>query len=149
MTVMGVPRFERFFRLAAGLRVDKDDLKAYSDFINRKLYDMLLMAQATAKANQRDVVEPYDLPVTKGLQESIHKFEELDADIELEPVLEQLEALPPLDLVLSEETEPRLPPLVGAMSLALARTMRIIDPGLKEPHSVHWDRGFQIFETLL
>ena len=34
--VMGVAKFERFFRTAAGLDVDKQDLKRYSDFINRK-----------------------------------------------------------------------------------------------------------------
>ena len=34
--VMGIARFERFFRAAAGLDVDKEDLKRYADFINRK-----------------------------------------------------------------------------------------------------------------
>jgi hypothetical protein len=33
---MGIARFERFFRAAAGLDVDKEDLKRYADFINRK-----------------------------------------------------------------------------------------------------------------
>ena len=32
MTMMGVTKFERFFRAAAGLNVDKQDLKRYSDF---------------------------------------------------------------------------------------------------------------------
>jgi hypothetical protein len=41
MTVMGIPKFERFFRKAANLNVDKGDLKRYSDFINQKLYDLL------------------------------------------------------------------------------------------------------------
>ena len=50
MHVMGVARFERFFRIAAGLDVDKQDLKRYSDFINRKLYDLLLRAEAAANA---------------------------------------------------------------------------------------------------
>jgi hypothetical protein len=38
---------ERFFRIAAGL--DKQDLKRYSDFINQKVYDLLLRAEAAAK----------------------------------------------------------------------------------------------------
>jgi len=33
MPVFGVVRFERFFRLAAELDVDKDDLKRFSDFV--------------------------------------------------------------------------------------------------------------------
>ncbi|MGW9432939.1 DUF1931 family protein, partial [Streptomyces decoyicus] len=64
MTVMGVSRFERFFRAAASLDVDKNDLKRYSDFVDGKLYDLLLVAQAAAKANDRDIVEPWDLPIT-------------------------------------------------------------------------------------
>ncbi|MGZ3351115.1 MAG: DUF1931 family protein, partial [Xanthobacteraceae bacterium] len=40
--VMGVARFERFFRAAAGLDVDKEDLKRYADFVNRKIYDLLI-----------------------------------------------------------------------------------------------------------
>ena len=49
--VMSVAKFERFFRIAAGLDVDKQDLKRYSDFINQKVYDLLLRAEAAAKAN--------------------------------------------------------------------------------------------------
>ncbi|MDB6160484.1 MAG: hypothetical protein JWO04_4190, partial [Gammaproteobacteria bacterium] len=31
MTVMNIAKFERFFRLAASLDVDKEDLRRYSD----------------------------------------------------------------------------------------------------------------------
>src|SRR5689334_17732283 len=106
--VMAVPRFERFFRTAAGLDVDKEDLRGYSDFVNQKLYDLLVIGQAHAKANVRDVVETWDLPITKGLQECIHRFRDLDEDIELKPILEQLAALPPLDLSIGEEVRERL-----------------------------------------
>jgi hypothetical protein len=51
--VMSVAKFERFFRIVAGLDVDKQDLKRYTDFINQKLYDLLLRGQAAAKANAR------------------------------------------------------------------------------------------------
>lgn len=98
MTVMAVPKFERFFRVAGGLDVDKNDLKRFSDFVNEKIYDLLIMAQATAKANGRDVIEPWDLPITKGLQESIHRFEDLDEEIELEPILAHLAHRPQLDI---------------------------------------------------
>lgn len=148
MTISGMQRFERFFRTAAGLRVDKGDLKRYTDFVNRKLYDLLLMAEATAEANQRDVVQPEDLPITKGLQQSIHEFGELDIEVEVAPILEQLEALPPLDLALAEATTARLSTVAGGLSLALARTIRIIDPGLKAPHADDWERAFSIFDLL-
>ncbi|MDQ1360082.1 MAG: hypothetical protein QOJ44_459 [Acidimicrobiaceae bacterium] len=148
MTISGIPRFQRFFRTAAGLHVDKDDLKRYTEFVNRKVYDLLLMAEATAEANQRDVVQPEDLPITKGLQQSIHEFEKLDIESEMLPIIEQLEALPPLDLELAEATASRLSVVAGGLSLALAHTIRIIDPGLKAPHADDWERAFSIFDLL-
>jgi len=149
MALMGVSRFKRFFRAAAGLDVDKDDLRRYSDFVNRKVYDLLLIGQATAKANRRDVIEPWDLPITKGLQESVRDFERTDEEVELWPILEQLAALPPLDFAYSEETEARLSGLVGGLSLGLARTFKVLDPKLKNPQTAHWERTFQIFDLLL
>src|SRR3979490_3531778 len=96
--VMRVAKFERFFRIAAGLDVDKQDLKRYSDFINRKVCDLLLRAEAVAKANGRVLIEPFDLPITKGLQQSIQQFEEIDEEIELRPILEHLAAQLPLEV---------------------------------------------------
>ncbi|MEA2730109.1 MAG: hypothetical protein QOF70_4584, partial [Acetobacteraceae bacterium] len=58
-------------------------LKRYSDFVNHKIYDLLLRGEAAAKANGRDIIDPKDLPITKGLQECIHAFTKLDGEIEL------------------------------------------------------------------
>ena len=106
MPVMGFTKFERLFRAAGGVDVDRDDIKRCLDFINDAIYDLLIIGQATAKANVRDVIEPWDLPITKGLQESIHSFEQLDEEIELGPILEDLAARPPLDMALSDDTRP-------------------------------------------
>ena len=149
MPVMGVHTFERFFRLVEGLDVDKNDLKRYSDFVGEKLYDLLVIAQATAKANGRDVLQPSDLPVTKGLQERIHEFRKLDEEIELQPVLAQLAKWPPLDVTVDEETESRLPAVVGGLSVALARTFRVLDPDMKNPQTTHWDRSSALMSILL
>ena len=147
--VMGVARFERFFRAAAGLDVDKEDLKRYADFINRKIRDLLIRGEAVAKANGRDFIQPVDFPITKGMQESIDGFKELDETIELRPILDRLIANPPLDLELGEETEAELYAVGGGLSLALARTFKIIDPDLNNPQARHWERSFQIFDLLL
>jgi hypothetical protein len=98
-------KFERFFRITAGLDVDKQDLKRYSDFINKKVYDLLVRAEAAATASGRDIIEPFDLPVTKGLQDSIHEFMNIDEQIELRPILDHLTARPPRDLAYTENTE--------------------------------------------
>ena len=149
MEVMAIAKFERFFRLAASLDVDKSDLKRYGDFVNDKIYDLLLRAQAAAKANGRDVIEPHDLPITKGLQERIHEFRRIDEQIELQPILDQLAARPPLDLAYSEETESRFPEIAGGISVALAHSFKVIDPDLKNPQTKHWECVLRIFDLLL
>ncbi|MGW5332593.1 DUF1931 family protein [Streptomyces bauhiniae] len=149
MTVSGVSKFERFFRAAASLDVDKNDLKRYGDFVDAKLYDLLLVAQASAKANGRDTVEPWDLPITKGLQESIHRFRRLDEEIELKPILEQLASHPPLDRTPTPETEERYPEIIGGLSVALAETFKTLYPDVKNPQTSHWDSVTAVFDRLL
>lgn len=149
MPLMAHSRFERFFRAAAGLDVDKNDLKRFNDFVNQKLYDMLVVAEAAAKENRRDIIQPWDLPITKGLQENMHDFRDLDEELELSPILEQLTALPPLDLSLSVDAEARLPAVAGGLSMALARALKIVEPDLKNPSSEHWQRMTRLFGLLL
>jgi Domain of unknown function (DUF1931) len=149
MAPMGVSQFERFFRAAASLDVDKDDLRRYEHFVNRKIGDLLLIGQATARANARDVIEPWDLPITKGLQETIHDFRGMDEAAEVRPMLEQIVAIPPQELAYSEETEGRLPEIAGGLSLALARAFKIIEPRLKNPQTEHWERAYRVFDLLL
>ncbi|WP_103338273.1 DUF1931 family protein [Amycolatopsis sp. CA-126428] len=149
MPVMGATRFERFFRMAASLNVDKSDLKRYDEFLDRKIYDLFLVAKAAAKANGRDIIEPRDLPITKGLQERMHEFLKLEEDLEVVPLLEQLLSRPPLGIAISEETEARLPAVAGGLSVALAQAFKIIDPRVKNPGSEEWDQVFRMFELLL
>jgi hypothetical protein len=137
--------FERFFRATASLDVDKDDLRRYEDFDNRKVRDLLLISQA--KANGRDIIEPRDLPITKGLQETIHDFRGMDEAAEVCPILEQMVAIPPLELAYSEETEGSLPEIAGGLSLA--RAFKILEPKLKNPQTEHWEQAFRVFDLLL
>jgi hypothetical protein len=146
---MGFTKFERFFRAAGGVTVDRDDVKRYLEFVNDAIYDLLLMGQATAKANARDVIEPWDLPITRGLQESVHGFERIDEEIELRPVLDSLAARPPLAAALSEETQAGLPLIFGGISVALARTLKLIDTEMKTVGSQEWERAFTLFRLLI
>jgi hypothetical protein len=149
MPVFGVARFERFFRLAGELDVDKDDLKRFSDFVENKLYDLLLMGQAAASANRRDLIEPHDLPITKGFQENIHQFRKLDDAVELKPILDRLATYPSLDRPPSGETEARLPEIAGGLGLALARIIKTVDPEVKNPQTQHWQSAMRIFDELM
>jgi len=146
---MGVPKFERFFRAAASLDVDKNDLKRYNDFVDAKLYDLFLIGTAGAKANGRDIIEPQDLPVTKGLQESIHAFRKLEEGIELRPLLDQLAARPALGMDAADETQQRLPDLAGGLSVALARALRTIARDTRRPSTEQWDEAFELFDLLI
>ncbi|HEV7576397.1 MAG TPA: DUF1931 family protein [Caldimonas sp.] len=146
---IGISRFERLFRLAAELDVDKEDLRRHDEFVNRKIHDLLLRAQANAKANERDVMQPSDLPITKGLQERIHEFRQLDRETEIRPILDQITAVPPLDMAYGDELEALLPEVAGGLSVALAHSFKVIDPKLKNPQTPHWDRAFALFDLLV
>lgn len=58
-------------------------------------------------------------------------------------------AQPPLDLAYSEETTARLPEIAGGISIALAHTFKIVDPNVKNPASVDWERSQRLFDLLL
>jgi hypothetical protein len=53
------------------------------------------------------------------------------------------------DLPYSDETEARLPVIAGGLSLAVARTFKVIDPKVKHPATEMWERAFAIFNLLL
>jgi hypothetical protein len=149
MPVMAVSKFERFFRDAAGLDIDKDDLRRYDEFVNKKITDLLIRAQAVTKANGRDIVEFMDLPITKGLRACMYDFRQIDKEIELTPILDELTNRPQLDYAYSDELDRRLPEIAGGISLALARSFTIIDGALKNPATEHWERSMQLFNLLL
>ena len=149
MVVTGVAPFERFFREAADLDVDKTDLKRFEDFVREQIADLLVIAEARAKLDDRDVVESRDIPITKGLQESIHRFRQLELGGEVRPMLEQIATRPYLDRAVAVDVDEALPEIAGGVSLALGQTFRLIDPKLRNPATEHWERAFQIFNLLL
>jgi hypothetical protein len=149
MHLFAISTFERFFHLAAGIAIDKNDLRRFDDFVNDKVYDLLLRAVANAQANGRDVVEVQDLPITGGLQQSIYTFSSIDADVSLDAIVDHLAKRPPLDLLYDDETQDQLPQIAGGLGVALARTFRILDESRKTPQPGQWDKATRIFDLLL
>ncbi|WP_442543784.1 DUF1931 family protein [Arthrobacter sp. KN11-1C] len=149
MDLMGIPQFKQFFRQAASLDIDKNDLRRFYDFVGDRTYKLLVRAEAAAKANGRDIIEPRDLPITKGLQECMHAYRKIDQAVELAPILARLTQLPPLDLDYSEETREQLPQVSGGLGVALARCFRLLDDKVKNPQTTHWDKAEQVFDLLL
>lgn len=149
MIVPGATHIERLFREVAGLDLDKSDLARVRAFVDGIVYDMLVSAVARARANGRDIVQPQDLPVGKGLQERIHEFRGYEVAVELEPLLRSLERLPPLELDYAVEVEEFLPELIGGLTVALARTFTVIEPHLRNPRTEHWERAERLFRLIL
>jgi hypothetical protein len=149
MAVLGATKFESLFRSVAELDVDKEDVKRYQDFLNRKIGDLLVRAQAVANANSRDIIEPQDVPVTKGFRQCMHEFKRIDDQMHIKPLIDELTNRPPLDLAYSYDTETMLPELAGGLTVALARAFKILDPKLKNPHTEQWERAFNVFDLLL
>ena len=147
--VMGISQFERLFREAASLDIDKSDIKRLDDFINAKLHDLLLMAQRIARMNGREIITEADVPLTKGLQENMQAFAQMDVELSLDEILAHLAKLPPMDLGVGEDVEAMLPSLAGGLTVALAKVFKTINPDLKNPQTEDWDRAEAIFGLLL
>lgn len=144
-----VARFERFFRVVASLDVDKNDLKRYEEFVNAKVRDLLLRAEAIAKANNRDVIQAHDVPITKGLQERMHEYRSIAALMALDSTVDAITLRPTLDLGYGDDTEAQLPNVAGALSVALARSFKVIDPEVKNPSTEDWERVLALFDLMI
>jgi len=145
----GIRVFERLFRAAAGVDVDKQDIRRYREFVDTMVDDLAITGRNSAKWNGRDVIAPGDLPITKGLQERMREFDKLDEAADVRALLRLDLRRPPSDVTFSEETEDLLPEVFGGLSVALARSFTVIDPKLRNPGTEHWDRAFELFRLLL
>jgi hypothetical protein len=144
----GIPLFERFFRSAAGIKIDKNDLRRFQDFVDEQIDGVSIAGRDVAKWNGRDVIEPQDLPITKGVQERMREFDKLEEADEVRNLLREQVRRPPADVTFSEDTERLLVELFGGLSIALARSFRVIDPTSENPSTQHWDRAFTLFRML-
>ncbi len=120
MAVIGAHKIEALYKKAAGLRLDKSKIKEISDLVDKKLYDLLLVAEQNAKYNGRDIIWMCDVPLTKAMKESMEKFLKLEEELELQPILDHLATLPPLKYGLEAELERKLPEIVGTLIYVLA-----------------------------
>ena len=144
----GIPLFERFFHSAAGIKVDKNDLRRFREFVDEQIDSIAIAGRDAAKWNGRDVIVPQDLPITRGVQERMREFDKLDEAEEVRDLLRQVVRRPPADVTFSEDTERMLPELFGGLSIALARSFRLIDPNLKNPSTQHWQRAWALFRLI-
>ena len=129
--VVGFKKLEAVFRKAAGIDLDKSKADEIIDIVEKKFHDMLLVAVEKAGYNGRDIIMEPDMPVTKGFEESLRQFKELEEEVELQDVLQFLEQIPPLKYPISAELEAKLPEYIGVLMLIIARVLKEIGAGRK------------------
>ena len=127
MAIIGFTKLEALFRKAASLDIDKSHAKEITDIAEKKLVDLLIAGERNANLNGRDVIWEGDLPITKGLQETIIAFKKLEEEIDLQDVLNYLTTVPPLKYPLAAELEEKLPVITGAILVVLAGVIKEVD----------------------
>lgn len=138
MTVMDVAMFGQVFDEVAGIEVDGTDPPLFNAIVTDTLHRLLLTGQASAAAHRRYIIEPEDLPVTRGLRENIRTFTGLGLRLEVERILAQLAVYPPLDRIPATETKAQFPAIVGGLAVAIARTLAVLHPDVTRPRPGHW-----------
>src|SRR6185436_10738284 len=123
-----VPVFERFFRSVAQLKVDKSDVKRFREFVDEMVDDIAIAGRNSARWNDRDVIAPMDLPITKGLQERMREFDKLDEAADIRAVKAEAKRLTLSDVTFNEKVEAILPELFGRLSIACGRFFGTVDP---------------------
>lgn len=87
----GIPIFERFFRSVASIKIDKDDVRRFREFVDEQIDDIAIAGRNSATWNGRDVIVAEDLSVTKGVQERMREFDKLEEAEEIRDVHPQVE----------------------------------------------------------
>jgi hypothetical protein len=127
MAVVGYTKLEKLFKNIASLELKKGHAKDITDIVEEKLVDLLIAGERNANINGRDVINEGDLPITKGLQETIIYFRKLEEEIEIDDILKFLTTIPPLKYPVSVELEQKLPEIVGAILVVIAKVLKEVE----------------------
>jgi len=147
--IFGANRLRELARRVSEVELDKSDLERLSDFVREKLHDILLAGVRHASYNNRDLIMEPDLPLTKGLQESMQDFRLYEEQVDIEPILDQLATYPLLEREPSQEVIELLPELVGTLIMVTAHLMTVVDPGISNPDDETWARVTETMDLLI
>src|SRR3954447_1296933 len=76
-----------FLYRGTGLRFDAGQAARVATLAEGKLADLFIVAEETALANGREVIQRHDLPLTKGLRALLHDVDALAHEIDVQPIL--------------------------------------------------------------
>lgn len=147
--IIGYNRLKNFLRRSTGIDIDKSDMERLADLMGKKLNDLLVIGVCNASYNNRDIVMEPDLPLTKGFLEHVKDFRRYDEQIGLKPILDQLATYPPLERALGLGVEAMLPEIVGTLAMLAGKSMKTIDPDVKNPEAEMWERVLCLMDLLL
>lgn len=147
--VFGANRMEELARRVADVEMDKSDLERLSTLATEKLHDLLIVGVRHAGYNNRDLIMEPDLPITRGLQETMQDFQLYEENLAIGPILEQLATYPLLDREPSQEVIDLLPDLLGALIMVIVQLIPVVDPGVKNPTTETWDRVSETMDLLI
>ena len=146
--VVGFKKLESIFRKSAGIDLDKSKADKIIDMVEKKFYDLLLIAVEKTGFNGRDIIMETDMPVTKGFEESLKEFRKLEESVDIKDVLAYLEKIPPLKYPISAELEAKLPEYIGALMLIIARVLKEVGAERK-PSSEDIEKAGRILDLTL
>ncbi len=127
MAVVGYKKLEHLFREVVSLELKKSHAKEIVEIVEKKLVDLLIAGERSANLNGRDVILDGDLPITKGLQETIIEFRKLEHELNIDDILEFLTTIPPLKYPISAELESKLPEITGALLIVVAKILKEVE----------------------
>ncbi len=151
--VVGLSRLEALYKTFVGLDLDKTKAQMILDTASRKLADLFIVAQQRAYARGSDTVELIDLPITKGLENTINEYkrerERLnDPKLDLGPILDYLaESIP--GILIGESVREELQDITAAVLLLTGRVIKTIDPKARKPSKEDIERARQILDLTL
>ena len=147
--IFGANRLDELVRRMSALTLDSNDLDRLKEFVDEKVYDLLLVGVQNASYNNRDLIMERDLPLTRGLRESMEDFALYEEELDVEPILEQLATRPLLEREPSEKVIDLLPELFGTLMMVTVQLMSIVDPDVSNPDTETWDRVTETMELLI
>ncbi len=151
--VVGLPRLEALYRRFCGLDLDKSKAAEILEIAEKKLSDLFEVAAERARAEGREVIKWRDLPITKGLAETMRRYEREreeynDPRLDLGPILEYLRpSFGGLDV--DEEVREKLPTLAATVLLLIGYIIKHVDPGVRKPSKTDIERARRILDLTL
>ncbi len=149
MKTEGAYKIELLFKKGAGMQLAKNKVQEVEEKVDQKLYDMLVIAEANAGYNGRDVIWFSDMPLTKAMRESMQKFVDLEETLELQPILDRLAIHPPLKREMEVELEKKLPEIVGTLIYVLANITKEFSPKDNVVSEDELHRAFRVLDLTI